>query len=125
MKDADLKRNASGYYDETPYKAITAPPLPGEVWTHKMHSDYVLILNSNEKFSVVLKMDDKSRDGKIPVKTRAQKACLVMYTDPMKVSYLFNDLLEAYKWTLADVDFAEIRKKVAKAMGLTKEMKTT
>ena len=118
MKDNDLKRNASGYYDETPYKAITSPPLPGEIWTHTMHSDYVLILNSNEKFSVVLKLDEKHREGKIPVQIRAKKTSLVMYTDPMKVSYYFHDLLGAYKWTMADVDFAEVRKKVAKAMGL-------
>ena len=125
MKDADLKRNASGYYDETPYKAITAPPLPGEIWTHKAHSDYMLILGSNEKFSSVLKLDEKHREGKIPVQIRAKKTCMVMYTDPMKVSYLYHDLLESYKWTMADNDLAEVRKRVAKALGLTKEMKTT
>ena len=118
MKDADLKRNASGYYDETPYKAITAPPLPGEIWTHKTHSDYVLILASNEKFSVVLKLDDKPREGKIVVYVRGP-----MYTDPMKVSYLYHDLLGAYVRTLPDMDFAGVRQTVDRKLGLTKERK--
>ena len=124
MKDAELKRNASGYYDETPYKAITAPPSPGEIYKHTMYSDYVLILASNEKFSVVLKLDDKPRDGKIPVHIRGKRTNTIMYTDPMKVGYLFHDLRGAYKWTLTDTDMNYIRNKVAKGLGLTKEMKT-
>lgn len=119
MKDADLKRNASGYYDETPYKAITALPHPGEIYTHATHSDYVLILNSNEKFSVVLRLDDKPREGKIVVYIKK-----AMYTDPMKVSYLYNDLLGAYVRTLPELDFAGVRKTVSRVLGLTKEMKT-
>ena len=74
---------------------------------------------------MVLKLDDKPRDGKIPVRILGKKTNKTMYTDPMKVGYLFHDLRGAYKWTLADVDFAEIRKKVARALGFTKEMKTT
>lgn len=39
MRDEELKRNGSGYYDETAYKAMTAGPQPGEIW--QGHNDRI------------------------------------------------------------------------------------
>lgn len=117
MKDYGIRKNASNYYDETAYKALSRAPRPGEVWTHNSHTDNVLILASNEKVSACLRLDDKPREGKIMVRARVP-----MYTDPIKVCYYYHDLLGAYVRTLPDKDFADVRKTVARTLGLTKEM---
>lgn len=119
MKDFGIRKNASNYYDETAYRAISTYPRPGEIWTHKTHTDYVLILAGNEHVSAVLKLDDKPREGKIMVRARVP-----MYTDPMKLGYCFHDLVGAYVRTLPDRDFAQVRKTIARTLGLTKEMNT-
>ena len=118
MKDYGIRKNASNYYDDTAYKAISSGPRPGEIWTHNTHSDYVLILASNERVSACLKLDDKPREGKIMVRAKVP-----MYTDPIKLCYYYHDLLGAYVRTLPDKDFAEVRRTVARTLGLTKEMK--
>lgn len=119
MKDYGIRKNASNYYDETAYKALSSVPRPGEIWTHNSHSDYVLILASNEKVSTCLKLDDKPREGKIMVMARVP-----MYTDPYKLCYYYHDLLGSYVRTMRDGDLYQVRKTVAKVLGLTKEMNT-
>lgn len=88
MKDFGIRKNGSNYYDETAYMALSSKPKPGEIWTHNTHSDYILILSSNGHVSACLKLDDKPREGKITVRART-----IMYTDPIKVCYVFHDLL--------------------------------
>lgn len=115
MSDFGIKRNASGYYDETAYKAITKGPKPGEIWTHRTIDDYVLVLARDERVCSMLKLDDKFREGKIVVRARAQ-----MYTDPLKLSYCFHDQLGAYVKTLPDKEFVGVKKIVAETLGITK-----
>lgn len=115
MGDFGIKRNASGYYDETPYKAIIKGPRPGEIWTHRSMSDYVLVLARDERVCAMLRLDDKFREGKIVVRARAQ-----MYTDPLKLSYCFFDQLGAYVKTLPEREFASVQKIVCETLGLTK-----
>ena len=119
MGDFGIKRNASGYYDETPYKAITKGPQPGEIWTHRTLDDYVLILARDERVCAMLKLDDRFREGKIGVRARA-----LMYTDPLKLSYCFFDQLGAYVKTLPEKEFAFVKKTVAHTLGLAKEAGT-
>lgn len=40
----DMRKNASGYYDETAYKAMTTEPKAGEIWTHNVSGAYMLIV---------------------------------------------------------------------------------
>ena len=119
MGDHGIKRNAAGYYDETPYRAITKGPEPGEIYTHRTFDDYVLILARDERVCAMLRLDDKFREGKIGVRERAQ-----MYTDPLKLSYCFHDQLGAYVKTLPEKEFAFVRQTVAKTLGLVKEAGT-
>ena len=117
MKDYGIRKNSSNYYDETAYKALSTVPRPGEIWTLNSHIDNVLILASNEKVSACLRLDDKPREGKIMVRARAMR-----FTDPIKLCYYYHDMLGAYVRTLPDKDFADVRKTIAKTLGLTKEM---
>ena len=113
MGDHGIKKNASGYYDEPCYKAVTAGPQPGEIYTHRTHSDYVLILNSSGPVSACLKLEDKPREGKIMVMAKVP-----MYTDPLKVSYVYEDLLGAFVKQVKEPEFKAIKKAVARALGL-------
>lgn len=115
MGDFGIKRNASGYYDETPYKAIIKGPQPGEIWTHRTLTDYALILARDERVCAMLKLDDRFREGKICVRARAQ-----MYTDPLKISYCFHDQLGAYVKTLPEKEFSSVQRIVAETLGITK-----
>ena len=115
MSDFGIKRNASGYYDETPYKAIRKGPQPGEIWTHRTISDYVLVLARDERVCAMLRLDDRFREGKIVVRARSQ-----MYTDPLKLSYCFHDQLGAYVKTLPEKEFEGVKKIVAQTLGLVK-----
>lgn len=117
MKHDDLKRNASGYIDEPCYQAVTAGPRPGEIYAHTMSSDYMLILSTQGNVSACLKLEDKPREGKIRVLARVP-----LYTDPLKVCYCFHDLLGAYIKSVPDAEFAGVRRAVARALGLTKEV---
>ena len=114
MKDNDLKRNASGYYDETCYKGITAPPKAGEIWKHSRSGDYVLILAVNNRVCSILKLTDRECTDCIPVVCKAQ-----MFTSPSMVAYVFNESIGEYVKSLKKEEFSEIQKAVAKALGIT------
>lgn len=114
MKDADLKRNASGYYDEPCYKACTALPKPGEIWQHSRSGDYILILAVNDRVCSILKLTDREcTDG-------IQIVCKVpMFTSPSMVAYVFNESIGDYVKSLKEEEFREIQKAVGKALGIT------
>ena len=115
MGDFGIKKNASGYYDETCYKGITAGPQPGEIYTHQAHGDYFLVIASNERVSACLKLDANDREGKIKIRARMQ-----MYTDPIKISYCYNDMFSAFVRKLPDEEFAAVRRILAMTLGLAK-----
>ena len=114
MKDNDLKRNASGYYDEPCYKACTALPKPGEIWQHSRSGDYILILAVNDRVCSILKLTDREcTDG-------IQIVCKVpMFTSPAMVAYVFNESIGDYVKSLKEEEFREIQKAVGKALGIT------
>ncbi len=114
MKDADLKRNASGYYDEPCYKACTALPKPGEIWQHSRSGDYILILAVNDRVCSILKLTDREcTDG-------IQIVCKVpMFTSPAMVAYVFNESIGDYVKSLKEEEFREIQKAVGKALDIT------
>lgn len=114
MKDNDLKRNASGYYDEPCYKACTAPPKPGEIWQHSRSGDYILILAVNGRVCSILKLTDRECTDAIQV------VCKVpMFTSPAMVAYVFNESIGDYVKSLKEEEFREIQKAVGEALGIT------
>lgn len=115
MGDFGIKKNASGYYDEPCYKAVTAGPRPGEIYTRRAHSDYFLIIASDGHVSACLKLDENNREGKIKIRARTQ-----MYTDPIKISYVYNDLFCEFVRMLPDEEMAAVRRIVARTLGLEK-----
>lgn len=114
MKDADLKRNASGYYDETAYKAITAPPKAGEIWTNQDGRKTWLILQNHGTVCSTLLMGTEERENSIKVMSRVP-----MYTEPAMVGYTFTDYVSTFVKTIPAANLAEVRKAVGEALGIT------
>ena len=118
MKHDDLKHNASGYYDETAYKALKtiAMPKPGEIWMDRRGQKTFLILQSWETVCSTLLLGAKDNDASLMVMAKVP-----MYTDPIMIGYTFTNILGEYVKTVPDDIMAEIRKEVTKALGLVVE----
>lgn len=115
MKNKDIRRNGSGYYDETAFKAISGmKPQPGEIWTHKVSDGLMLVLNRDEHVCACLKLGEKPAINKIMVRGKT-----MMWTNPIMVGYCFDEVLEAYVKTMPDTEFLEVQKAVKKALGLS------
>ena len=114
MNDKDLKRNASGYVDEPCYKAVTAPPRPGEIWIHSKSGAQLLVLANVNGVCPTLRLVDVSGEGSIPVTGKA-----MMYVKPCMIGYCFDNLLSEYVKSIKGEEMAAIRKGIAKVMGLT------
>lgn len=113
MKDADLKRNASGYYDETCYKAITAPPRTGEIWTDRSGKKHWLILKSRNAVCSVLLLNTAETENSIRVMGKVP-----MYTDPLMVGYAFTDYLTTFVKKVKAEEFINVQRKVGEALGV-------
>lgn len=116
MKDADLKRNASGYYDETCYKGITAPPRPGEIWLHGHMGWLVLIVGKGKEGGVysTLRLTERKTTGCVVVTCKT-----TMYTVPCMLGYALGEDLTQFVRACPAEEFEEVKQGIAKALGLT------
>ena len=115
MKENDLKRNGSGYVDEPCYKAVTAPPRPGEIWIHAKSGCQMLVLANANGICSTLRLTDKADEDTIPVMCKVQ-----MYTRPIMISYCFADLLTAFVKSVKDEEMKGIRMGIVRSLGLGK-----
>mgnify|MGYP003300846634 CR=1 FL=1 len=113
MKDNDLKRNASGYYDEPCYKTITAPPKPGEIWTHKTSGAYMLVVASVNGVYSTLRLTDVEKEGCIPVMCKTP-----MYTTPIMLGYCFENMLADFVKTVKGDEFTAVQRAIGKTLGV-------
>ena len=113
MADFGLKRNGSGYYDETAYKAFMGMAKAGDIWTANDGREEVLILKNQGTLCNCLTLTDKSMD----------KQCIeivsagTMYTNPSMVKYLFNSRLGTFVQRLPADEFAKVMEAVEDALG--------
>lgn len=114
MMEDDMKRNGSGYYDETPVKSgVLSGPQAGEIWETRMGKPY-LILKSNKTFCTVLALQDEKRDDNIEVMGRS-----IMYTNPALVCYCFNTAWCEYIKTVPEEKYLDIMQAVGERLGVT------
>lgn len=111
MKDFGVKRNASGYYDETCYKGITAGPSPGEIWLHSKSGAYCLIVSDNGGICNCLKMYENYQEGEISVLARVP-----MYVNPLKITYARTTDLTQYVKSIPEAEFKAIHRAVLRAL---------
>ena len=111
----DLKRNASGYTDEPCYRAVTAPPRPGEIWIHGKSGAYMLVLANVNGVCPTLRLSDKADEGTVPVMCRTQ-----MYVKPVMIGYCFENLLTEFVKIVKGNEMEAVRKGVVQALWLGK-----
>ena len=113
MQDKELKRNGSVYVDEPCYKAVTAPPRPGEIWIHSKSGAQLLVLANVNGVCPTLRLVDVSGEGSIPVTGKT-----MMYVKPHMIGYCFDNLLSEYVKSIKGEEMAAVRNGIVKAMGL-------
>lgn len=113
MKDNDLKRNGSGYYDEPCYKTITAPPKPGEIWTHKTSGAYMLVVASVNGVYSTLRLTEVEKEGCVPVMCKTP-----MYTTPIMLGYCFENMLADFVKTVKGDEFTAVQRAIGKTLGV-------
>jgi hypothetical protein len=117
MNDKDLKRNASGYVDEPCYKAVTAPPRPGEIWIHGKSGAQMLVLANINGICPTLRLVDVSGEGSVSVTGKT-----LMYAKPYMIGYCFENLLTEFVKSVKGEEMAAVRRGMVKSMGLFDEV---
>ena len=113
MMDRELKTNASGYYDEPCYRAMTARPKAGEIWVHATSGAYMLVLSNVGGVNTCLRLNETKRDDEsIPVMARVQ-----MWVNPSFLGYCFDTALSNFVKVAQKQDFDAAREAVVKLMG--------
>ena len=115
MMEDDMKRNGSGYYDETPVKTglFSNTPQAGEIWESTMGKEF-LILKNHGGFCTTLALNDNPHEKTIEVVSRT-----VRYTNPSMVGYSFNNCLSAFIKTVPDEKYLDIMQAVGERLGVT------
>ena len=117
MDNRDLKRNASGYYDETLYKAMTTGPKPGEIWTHNTSGAYMLVVANVGGVCVTLRINDNARDERsLPVTARTE-----MWANPQFIGYCFNSMLGQFVKMANKDEFEAVKSGIAEVLDLVEE----
>lgn len=115
MEKNEMKRNGSGYYDETPYKAYQGMHRPGEIWVRNTDQRQVLVLAVHHHFCTVLQLVNRQSayGDRIPVNGSATQ-----YTNPAMVTYMNNDLFGKYVRKMAHKDFLSVLDAVGAALAI-------
>lgn len=127
----DLRKNGSGYYDETAFKAIKntmknqkrggSTMNKGELYARDIvtvdcangQQDF-LLLKCHEDYATALMLREKPcKENNVKVVSKS-----VMYADAGRVAYVYYDKISGYVKTVKDLEFTGIQKMIITAMGL-------
>lgn len=117
----EMKRNASGYYDETPYKAVLGNCEAGDVLESGMNKVY-LILKNHGKFSTALALFstiNPATNTTYEVVVDESGNSRRYYTNPAMIQYVFNDIFMNRAGTLEQDDFLGLMETVGENLGVT------
>lgn len=112
MADYGLKRNGSGYRDETAYRAFMSMAKPGDVWTAGDGHKKVLILKNQGAYCNCLTLIDTHKHDRM----MEIRSALVYHTDPAMLEYLFCDKLGAFVERLPADEFDRVLEEVEAAL---------
>ena len=117
----EMKRNASGYYDKTPYEAVLGNCEAADVLESGMNKVY-LILKNHGKFSTALALfstinpaSNTTHEVVVDESGNSRK----YYTNPAMIQYVFNDIFINRVGTLEQDDFLGIMETVGENLGVT------
>lgn len=118
MMEDDMKRNGSGYYDETPIKTglFSSGPQPGEIWETKLGKEYLILKNHGAFCNVLALHDTANYTDPVEVVSRSIK-----YTNPALMCYCFNTAwpLAGYIKTIPEEQYLDIMQAVGERLGVT------
>ena len=122
----ELRRNGSGYYDPTAYKAmkryereeeeVEQKPKKGEIWEveYGHETKMALVVASHGSYCTILSLVDDDREGRdVHINARGIK-----HTESGMVSYKFNVAFVEYVRTTTEEEFADVMQKVAKSLNI-------
>lgn len=114
MIEYDMKRNGSGYYDETPVKAgLFSGPQAGEIWQSTFGKEF-LILKNHGGYCTTLALNDNPHPQTIEVVSRT-----VRHTNPGMVGYSFNNSLKEFIKAIPEEKYMDITQAVGERLGVT------
>lgn len=114
MDNRDLKRNASGYYDETPYKAMTTGPKPGDVWVRQDGAN-MLVIVVNGNICNTLRMNDTQKDANsIEIKHGDRS----WWVNAPYIGFIRAGDLVSYEFNVEDEQLMSIKTEIGEALGL-------
>lgn len=124
----ELKRNGSGYYDPTAYKAmknyenggVNMEINKGEVWEveHGRYIKTAIVLAHHGSYCSVLLLEDEYRESiNIQINARGIK-----YSESGFVQYKFTNAFITFVRKLTDEEFKDVCIKVAKSLDLEAEI---
>lgn len=114
MTDVSIKRNASGYYDETPYKAVFMGAQPGEIWNTTQGKEYLIVAKHNNNLYTVLALQENYKPDHLEITSRQQ-----MYVNPAMIQYLFGQVLNDFVKELPEEEFNKVLEAVSDALCIT------
>lgn len=117
----EMKRNASGYYDETPYKSVLCNPEAGDVLESGMNKVY-LILKNHGKFSTALALFpslNQTSNTTYEIAVDESGCNHKYYTNPAMIQYVFNDIFMNRAGALEQDDFLGLMETVGENLGVT------
>lgn len=117
MDNRDLKRNASGYYDETPYKAMTTGPKPGDVWVRQDGAN-MLVVAVNGYICNTLRMNDTPKDA---TSFEIKHGSRSWYVNIPYIGFIRAGDLVSYEFNVGDEQLMNIKGKVGEALDLYDE----
>ncbi len=118
----DLKRNGSGYYDPTAYKAIinvekeNGRMQRGEIWEVEYQGTYknAVVISAQERFCNVLMLNDEMKtEQDVQVRSRG-----LLYTHPAMLSYKFNDGFAQFIRKMEDDEFETLLACITEKLGI-------
>lgn len=116
----ELKRNGSGYYDPTAYKAMKniekgeETMKRGEIWEigYGMEAKYAVIVSVQEIFCNVLVLSDECKgDHDIAIKATGMR-----YTNPAMLSYAYKDRFNRFIRAMRDDELEELLAKITEKL---------
>lgn len=115
MIENDIKRNASGYYDETPVKSgVFNGPQAGEIWETTMGKEYLILKNHGGYCNTLLLRDHTTHTDNIEVVSRE-----VRYVNPVMIGYLANREISQFVKAVPEEKYMEVMEAIGERLGVT------
>lgn len=115
MLEYDVRRNGSGYYDETPIKAgvFANTPQAGEIWETNEGKEMLVLKNQGGYCNTLSLQAANSRADQIEITSREKR-----WTNPGMVGYIANRGFAQYIKSLPEEQYLDIMQAVGDKLGV-------